>query len=114
MACFRAMSRVQCAPPSVARAAHGAASRAAGANRSVVAGARDSATRSFLTGGGAGAGGGAGGATAGARGAMRALAACVPSGPSGTKAQLAAARVLMHDDAMERALFGEGDDLEDT
>jgi hypothetical protein len=45
---------------------------------------------------------------------MRALAACVPSGPSGTKAQLAAARVLMHDDAMERALFGEGDDLEDT
>ena len=42
------------------------------------------------------------------------MKACVVVGPSGTKMCLALAKMLLHDDQMERDLFGEGGELEDT
>ena len=69
------------------------------------------AIRRLLTGESASAG------TLGARAtarlsSARSLAAAL--GPSGTKHALALAKVLLHDDQVERALIGEGEELEDT
>ena len=69
------------------------------------------AIRRLLTGESASAG------TLGARAtarlsSARSLAAAL--GPSGTKHALALAKALLHDDQVERALIGEGEELEDT
>ena len=69
------------------------------------------AIRRLLTGESASAG------TLGARAtarlsSKRSLSAAL--GPSGTKRALVLAKALLHDDQVERALIGEGDELEDT
>ena len=110
----RQLAAMACRPPSV-RACVGVAARSAGRAGGAQApggGANaQQAIRRLLTGESASAG------TLGARAtarlsSKRSLSAAL--GPSGTKRALVLAKALLHDDQVERALIGEGDELEDT
>jgi len=110
----RQLAAMACRPPSV-RACVGVAARSAGRAGGAHApggGANaQQAIRRLLTGESASAG------TLGARATARLSSARSLSaalGPSGTKRALVLAKALLHDDQVERALIGEGDELEDT
>ena len=108
------MAAMACRPPSV-RACIGvtarAARRAGGAHLPDTGANAQQAIRRLLTGESASAG------TLGARATARLSSARSLSaalGPSGTKRALVLAKALLHDDQVERALIGEGEELEDT
>ena len=110
----RQLAAMACRPPSV-RACIGVAARAggrAGGAHAPGGGANaQQAIRRLLTGESASAG------TLGARATARLSSArslATALGPSGTKRALVLAKALLHDDHVERALIGEGEELEDT
>ena len=100
----RQLAAMACRPPSV-RACIGvtarAARRAGGAHLPDTGANAQQAIRRLLTGESASSAG-----TLGAR--------ATALGPSGTKRALVLAKALLHDDHVERALIGEGEELEDT
>ena len=109
------MAAMACRPPSV-RACIGVAARAggrAGGAHAPGGGANaQQAIRRLLTGESASSAGTLGARATARLSSARSLAAAL--GPSGTKHALALAKVLLHDDQVERALIGEGEELEDT
>ena len=111
----RQLAAMACRPPSV-RACIGvtgrAARRAGGAHLPDTGANAQQAIRRLLTGESASSAGTLGARATARLSSARSLATAL--GPSGTKRALVLAKALLHDDHVERALIGEGEELEDT